>query len=509
MRERAKEGKIMRPKRNFLFVGTTVVTLGVVAAVIGPTTSNQAAPLPVGAPFTSSNGSKPPAGQYSGPLFALSYAYPAVSKSPPMPWRTAIGNGLITTANAGTYARALKQSIGSDMRVLLESYGNWNAAQRGWYNEPWLGPQREPIHGMYVGSSELGTQLFPKSGLTKPISTYVLTYYNNTAAITLNKIWGKTAQNPNITTTATQFAEGSIIVKASFITADGNDWKPMKGALVWPTYISTNATLYPNLDGNGGGDPNASPPVLPVQPALTNLSFMQFDIIVKDSKSAPKTGWVFSTLVFDNRLQRGSGGVWDQMVVLGAQWGNDPQANDPRNPRPKLIENWNNPAAPIYGGETFGWGQRLSGPNDGAMNDIVYDVSGKPVFAANAKNSSCMSCHSSAQWNTKNPAVGMESFLLPLTTPTPVAPPPGSPPPYDYIAYSPAPGSPLWLKWFQNRKGTVPMDPGSVAADFDMVLTFKSLPAWYAATTGQQHNLQKHDYMGNRLGGRAATSGTK
>ena len=120
MRERATEGKIMRPKRNFLFVGTTVVTLGVVAAVIGPTTSNQAAPLPVSAPFASSNGSKPPAGQYSGPLFALSYAYPAVSKTPPMPWRTAIGNGLITTGNAGTYARALKQSIGGDMRILIE-----------------------------------------------------------------------------------------------------------------------------------------------------------------------------------------------------------------------------------------------------------------------------------------------------------------------------------------------------------------------------------------------------
>lgn len=491
--------------RKILLAGTATLALGAVIITMLPAKSESAAPVSVLKPFASSNGSTPPANQYNGPLFALSYNYPASAQVPQMPWRAAIGNGLITTANAGRYARALKAAIATDMRVMLENYGNWNAAQRGWYNEPWLSGEREPIHGMYVGSSSLNTSLFPKSGLTAPISTYVLTYYNNTAAVTLNKIWGKSALNPNITLSATQFAEGSIIVKASLITADGSVWKPMQGALTWPTYISTNATKYPNLDGNGGGDPGATPPISPVPPAMTGLSLMQFDIIVKDSKSAPKTGWVFTTLVFDNRLKKGLGGVWDQMVVLGAQWGNDPQANNPNNPNPVLIENWNNPAAPVYGGETFGWGQRLSGPNDGAMNDIVYTVAGKPVFAANAKNSSCMSCHSSAQWNPNNPAVGMESFLLPLTSSRPVNPPPGSPPPYDYLAYSPVPGSPVWMKWFQNRKGNVPMDRGSVAGDFDMVLTFKSLPAWYKATTGQQHQLQNLDYMGNRFVRKRAT----
>lgn len=507
----------MADTRNLLLMGAAVIVVGFVAikmwpTAVGPNTTGtteavtrSVAPAFVNTAFGNSNGTKPPANQYSGPLFALSYAYPASAPVPQMPWRTAIGNGLITTANAGRYAQALKASIGSDMRVLLENYPGWNAAQRGWYNEPWLASQREPVHGMYVGSSELGTSLFPKSGMTKPISTYVLTYYNSVAAATLNKIWGKTGQTPVITTAATQFAEGSVIVKASFITADGSVWQPMTGALNWPLYISTNATKYPNVPGNGGGapaDPTTNPPtpaIPPVPPVMTNLSFMQFDIIVKDSKSAPKTGWVFTTLVFDNRLPKGPGGIWDRMVVLGAQWGNDPQANDPNNPNPVLIENWNNPAAPVYGGETFGWGQRLSGPNDGAMNDIVYNVGGKPVFAANAKNSSCMSCHSSAQWDLSNPAVGMDSFLLPLTTPTPVQPPAGCPTPCDYLALSPVPGTPLWMKWFQNRLGTQPMDAGSVAGDFDMVLTFKSLPAWYKAQTGKQHNLQKYDYMGTRF----------
>lgn len=40
---------------------------------------------------------------------------------------------------------------------------------------------------------------------------------------------------------------------------------------------------------------------------------------------------MFSTLVYDKNAKRGPNGIWD-MVVLGAQWGNDPQANSTVNP---------------------------------------------------------------------------------------------------------------------------------------------------------------------------------
>lgn len=36
-----------------------------------------------------------------------------------MPWRDAINNGPISTANAPAYTEALKAAIGDDMRVLL------------------------------------------------------------------------------------------------------------------------------------------------------------------------------------------------------------------------------------------------------------------------------------------------------------------------------------------------------------------------------------------------------
>jgi hypothetical protein len=431
-------------------------------------------------PFADNNGKIPPSTDYAGPLFKGSYKYPATAPVPAMPWRAAINNGLITTQNAAVYTQALKDSVARDMRVLLFDYANWNAAQRGWYNEPWMGSEREAIHGMYVAASSLDTSLFTRSGLAKPITTYALTYYDRTAAQTLNRIWGATAMNPVVDAKSTQFPEGSLIVKAAFITADASVWPAMTGSQAWPAYITTNATT-------GQFD----------KPTVFNTYLMQLDIIVKDSKSAPQTGWVFTTLVYDKNVRPGSQGIWDQMVVLGAQWGNDPQANSKLAPGALLVENWNNPAAPGYATETLGWGERLSGPNDGAMNDLSFVEDGKRQFVKNGKDSSCMSCHSTAQWNVKDPAKGMVSFLLPLVPPVPsasAAPLGGQP----YLN-SPAPGSADWMRWFQNRKGDVPMDPGSVAADFDMVLTFKTLPAWFKATTGKTHALSATDRTGKHV----------
>jgi hypothetical protein len=143
-----------------------------------------------------------------------------------------------------------------------------------------------------------------------------------------------------------------------------------------------------------------------------------------------------------------------------------------------LNENWINPAAPLYSTQTLGWGGRLSGPNDGARNDIQV---GKTVLK-NAPDSSCMSCHSPAEWQPK--LHKMVSFLLPsFRNPKPGPPfkpcPDGKP--SDPYICSPAPGSADWFRWFQDRKGDRPFDPGSVATDFDMVFAFKTLPMWWRA----------------------------
>jgi hypothetical protein len=145
-----------------------------------------------------------------------------------------------------------------------------------------------------------------------------------------------------------------------------------------------------------------------------------------------------------------------------------------------LAENWINPDAPRYSTQTLGWGGRLSGPNDGARNDIA--VNGKVL--KNAPDSGCMSCHSTAQWNTK--LHRMVSFLLPSFA---TAKPPyfqlcgddGKPARNGANICSPAPASAAWMKWFRDRPGTEPMDAGSFATDFDEVFSFKSLGLWWRA----------------------------
>ncbi len=411
--------------------------------------------------FGNNNGTLPSKSEYTGPLFSLSHDYPSKVASSDTPWRSAIGNTTITVNNAQAYVLALKKFISADMRGMIAD-PDWSPAQHGWYHEPWINCERESIHGMYVGSGDFDKDLFAGSGLKKDFSTYVLTMYNQVAANTLHKVWGETGATPAISPGSGQFPENGVVIKYAFTTANGDNWDAMQGALQWPLYITTNATT---------GDHKS--------PQIDRASLMQFDLIVKDTQSAPKTGWVFATLVYDKDAPGKD--VWDKMVPLGAMWGNDPDVNSAEEPDKPLTENWINPAAPAYAKMTLGWGGRLSGPNDGGRNDAIVMENGKKKKIANLPSSSCMSCHGTAEWP-------MHSFLLPTTTMPPTAS-------GDYLEMWP-PGSPQWMQWFQSRAGTVPQDPGTTPFDYDMVFVFKSLPAWQKATSGRPTLLHGMDRTG-------------
>ncbi|MFC5509789.1 hypothetical protein ACFPOU_01455 [Massilia jejuensis] len=422
-------------------------------------------------PYLDHNGHTPPRSDYAGPLFKLSHAYPSGLPAPAMPWRAAIGNAPITVANAPVYVQALKDHVAQDMLALLAGDGGWDPGRRGWFNDPWLGPQREAIHGMLLGHERVDDGLFKKSGLTKPFTTYVITYYNRTAAQTIGAIW-RDPHVPRLGGGATQYADGSITVKLAFTTAGPHDWPAMRGAPSWPMMMTANATT-------GHYD----------RPTLGKAYLMQLDIVVKDRQSAPQTGWVFTTLVYDRAARPGSDGVWDQMVPLGAQWGNDPRVDSAANPGAPLFESWINRNAPPYALETLGWGGRLSGPNDLGVNDLSVVAAGRRSLVRRAPNSSCLSCHGASQWNPANPAKGMASFMMPLVPPAPDAAANAGAP---YLN-SPAPGAAAWLRWFQNRAGDVPMDAGSIAGDYDLALTFRVLPAWHAARSGKKPPPQERD----------------
>jgi hypothetical protein len=408
-------------------------------------------------PWASSEWSPPPG--YHGPVFKLSYDYPAAMPlvPPDPPWIRALGAKPISADNALAYVQALKDYIGADMRTLILDYDRWNAQARKWYNLPWMFSIRDPIRGTYHALPQ-DSSSFPLSNLKKKLITdYVLVYYNDVAAYTLGQFWGKAALNPDFK--HTQFADGSIIIKVALTDALANDWSPLDGAVVWD--------LYPPVLG-------PSSPTAPTK--IVKGTVFQLDIIVKDTKTVPRihqpgqpdtgTGWVFSTLVYDKSI---TGDAWTRMVPLGAMWGNDPDLNSVITPNSPLQENVINPMAPLYSVETLGYGGRLSGPNDGAVS-VNNIIDGQLV--PRARISSCLSCHGVAEWPLK-------SSLVPSVNGGANNPSD----PDNSFSYFLKPGTVEFNRWLQDRPGNVPQDAGSVALDYDMNMTIKALPLWLKYTT--------------------------
>ncbi len=384
-------------------------------------------------PWANSSWQPPPG--YTGQVFKLSYNYPTeppkIDSDPP--WIKALQGKPISAENAIAYVQAVKDYIGPDMRTLILDYAHWNAEERGWYNLPWLFALRDPIHGTFAGT-QFDPTSFPLSNMRKNVMTdYVLVYYNNVAGYTLGQIWDKTATAPNLKDA--QFKEGAIIIKLALTDATANYWSPMEGAQTWD--------LFPPV-------PNPNGPPIPDAPKkVVKAAFFQFDIIVKDTKTSPNTGWVFATLVYDKSVP---GDAWDRMVPMGAMWGNDPNLNSVVTPNAALQESVVNPLAPLYSVETLGWGGRLSGPNDEAVSE--NNIANGQLLPR-ASISSCMSCHGTAEWPIKTPPVPALS-----------------------LSNIHAPGSPPWSDWFQDRPGNVPQNAGATALDYDMNMTFKALPLW-------------------------------
>jgi hypothetical protein len=123
-------------------------------------------------PFQNNNGQIPPKSEYSGPLFQLCHAWPPrpLLRLKHAPWQEPIHNKPITVQNAADHAAALKKSVARNARQLIQHYDRWNAANPGWYSEPWLGSIREAIRGIYA-AGEFGAAIFPDTGLRTTFQT--------------------------------------------------------------------------------------------------------------------------------------------------------------------------------------------------------------------------------------------------------------------------------------------------------------------------------------------------
>ncbi len=392
---------------------------------------------------------------YAGPKFHLSYQYPASAPADQIrPWTKTLHGQELTKSTAGAYVAELMRYVRDDLAHLVDEYGTWDAAAAGWYNEPWIASLREPVHGMYVATTTDASLFKDPTLKAKVVNNFVVVYYDKVAAVVHHNVWGKDGLNPRLETAATQFPEGAVIIKVAVTQLLGGDWPVMQGAPAWKIYAKRRS--------NDTGKPSETP-------ELFDVALMQVDIVVKDSSAAPETGWVFSTFVYDNRL---TGSASDRLAALGAMWGNDPNINSTEHPELPAQETWINPSAPAYSVATLGWGGRLSGPNDQAVlapGEYIDPATHQPGTISVA-NSSCLSCHGPAEWK-------MKSFLLP-----------GAIQNDQYVMA--VPGSADWMRWFQNRPGTIPQDSGTVALDYDMVFAFKALPHWASATGNKLENIQ-------------------
>lgn len=375
-------------------------------------------------------------------------------------------NEKITVQNAEKYVSGLKEYASPLITKMINEKDKFSAKDVGWFHEPWMGSKRDPIMGTYPGNpNSAGTF----KGINKNQEGFVLVLYDPLAAFTIGEVFDKNGNVPleidsayfksskpinsfisvDLNKDKGQFKEGSVIVKFAFSELNGDQWPDMKDAPLF--------TIYNQLDAKSKDSYRN-------RYDYKKVSLFQIDVVVKDSKAAPETGWVFTTFVYDKNIK--SNNILDKFVPLGAMWGMDPEVDSDfatvEVQNQKLTQTWINDNAPYYSRETLGWGGRLSGPNDGAVAlQGVVDVTNKGVTKtdtlARLPMTSCMSCHSPSQQQ-------ISSFLLPSSNQGAT-----------FFNYN----TPEFLRYNRNLKGES-FDPGQFSFDYNMAMNFKSMNAYLA-----------------------------
>ncbi len=424
-----------------------------------------------GKPYADNNGEIPTKEEYSDTLYHIKHDFPdSASVDWSTPWTTYLDGKEINKQTAEGYMEVLKERVRPGMSVLLNDAKKWNKTRNdyNWYGSPWMAQNvpvnvpsdqvnysgREAISGSYTGQI-IDSAVFAAYGLIKkPIQNHALVYYNDVAALTLATVW-KDPWHPNYLNNNTQLKEGAIVVKAAGITVSEAEWPEyLKGC---STFDIFRPMIHDTTNTN----------------VVQNLSYIQFDIIVKDSIASPETGWVFSTYIYDASSNGTT--VYDRFTLLGVMWGLDPEVNTPEQ---ELKENYINKDAPAFTAATLGFCGRLAGPIDIANLVGPQTISGgDPTDTVTyTPASSCLSCHGTAAFNSH-----VNFYPSPISIDE-------IPPSKIY-----SPGNKEWMEWYVNKPGTETQDKRQgknvVAVDYDFVMMF-ALGNW-AEITGLENRSKK------------------
>lgn len=425
-------------------------------------------------PFAGNNAVYPAPKDWSYGMRTSHYDYPTSPVAARWP-QASQATGPLTRQTAPAYVAAVKKFITRDISGLVNDPLHWSPQQAGWYDMPWGGQGdtmpdgridptsgREALLGSYTGQVLQPDSYPPSQRPAVEFQNHAVVYYNDVAAHQLGKVW-RDPFRPDLK--ASQFPEGSIVVKVEGATLDETQWSVLKGSSVSYVYRPSVASL------RGQTDPTKRVPV------VTPMRFLQMAVRVKDSKASPQTGWVFMAFAYDTRSNGAT--VWDRTIPVGAMWGNDPalaKYPDGLGPGGVLQETWLNDNLPEFIRYGLGWGGRLAGPLDLGLRHNVVTTSGRRYGPGQAQTSlaasSCVSCHAAAQY----------PFIANLyPSPNMLFPPEGG----QFLLHDP--GSAAWAQWFQNLPGDVALSgkgrSGVVGIDYDMMLTFALMRANGSAGT--------------------------
>ncbi|GEM47689.1 hypothetical protein [Deinococcus cellulosilyticus] len=374
-----------------------------------------------------------PATEYHGRVFQLSQDYP--SKLPKMDAGVQKILKIDFRKDWKKYALAVRDYVlqgnieqpGYDNDFFLE-----DNKVRKWFHVPWQhwGPQgREGFHGL-TQEGPINPQMLAQAQTT-PSHAYAVGFYNDLGGYTLGRVWDN-PNFPNIKYMAggQTFPVGTVVGKVLFTTLDASEVPYLKNPIKWQAYVY-------NCDVPGANSNAQCPPKEGGVREQAPVHLIQMDIMVRDPRA--EIGWTFGTFIYNGEV--GNQNRWKNLVPVGLQWGNDPEdrtSNSNPTPvktiiNPKLKQTVINTSKDLPATH-LGWGSRLNGPVDNP-------------------NSSCMSCHSTAQY----PGV---SAIMPFLN-TPAVP----------IPANGTQASAAWMKWFRNIKAGEAFDKGrAISMDYSLQL---------------------------------------
>ncbi len=184
-------------------------------------------------------------------------------------------------------------------------------------------------------------------------------FYNERGASLLHTVFAQPCAP--VVPSSLNFPEGSVSIKFLFTDASTDE----------VTYLKEAPEYDANIDAPGSG--SSSRPV--ISRSKTTVRLLQVDISVKDS-GASETGWVFGTFGWVGPPK--GDGLFDNLVPVSLQWGNDPHVYDTA-----ITQSWINPSLRMV---MYGWGKRPSLGFNGRANGPADNI-----------RSSCLSCHAAAR----------------------------------------------------------------------------------------------------------------